>query len=118
MKTRVVQTSGHPYLEVLEPITRVDDSVDLVSASFDSRTRGVLIDHALLPEAFFELRTRFLGEFLQKLVNYQRRLAIVLPPERELGLRFQEFLCEAKRGTSFAAFTERAEAEQWLSGGP
>jgi len=118
VKTRVVETQGHRYLEILEPIARVEDSVDVLSASFESRARGVLIDHALLPDAFFELRTRFLGEFLQKLVNYERRLAIVLPPERELGERFQEFLREAKRGSSFGAFTSRAEAEQWLSGGP
>jgi hypothetical protein len=118
VKTRVVETPGHRFLEVLEPITRVEDSVEVVSQSFASRTRGVLIDHALLPDAFFELHTRFLGEFLQKLVNYERRLAIVLPPERELGVRFQEFLREAKRGTSFGAFTARTEAEKWLSAAP
>ncbi|HXX47008.1 MAG TPA: DUF4180 domain-containing protein [Myxococcota bacterium] len=118
MKTRLVETEGHRFIEVLEPITRVDDSVDVVGQSFEARARGVLIDHALLPEAFFELRTRFLGEFLQRLVNYERRLAVVLPAERELSVRFQEFLREAKRGASFSAFTDRAEAEKWLSGAP
>jgi uncharacterized protein DUF4180 len=118
VKTRVIATSGQRILEVLEPIARVEDSVEIVSACFESRARNVLIEHALLPEAFFALGTRFLGEFLQRLVNYRLRLAIVLPAERELSARFQEFLREAKRGSSFSAFTDRADAEAWLSGGP
>ncbi|HTO68944.1 MAG TPA: DUF4180 domain-containing protein [Myxococcota bacterium] len=115
MKARVFESGGHAILELESPVASVDDSVELLSACFEHRTRSVLVDHALLPPAFFELRTRFLGEFLQKLVNYRVRLALVLPPERELSERFREFLREAKRGTDFAAFTSRAEAEAFLA---
>jgi hypothetical protein len=75
-----------------------------------------LIDSTILPEACFELRSRFAGEFIQKIQNYRIRLAAVFPLESSNGReRFGQFLAEARRGHGFRAFTNRLDAEAWLS---
>lgn len=97
------------------PIVRVDDALRLVEASYERGTRAFLLDSALLPSEFFDLRTRFAGEFVQKLVNYGLRVAAVFPPDAGRGERFGEFVDELRRGQSFRTFSARAEAEAWLS---
>lgn len=96
-------------------ITRVDDALELVTASVEQNTGRVLIDSARLPDEFFDLETRFAGAFVQKLVNYRIRFAIVVHPDADRGERFTEFVREAKRGTTFRVFDDRAAAEAWLS---
>ena len=115
MKMEVMERDGVRILECAEPIARVEQALDVVSACFEHRSRQVLVQARNLPPAFFELRSGFAGEFLQKLVNYQVRLAGVFPSEEGYTERFREFLLEAKRGRAFRAFAERADAEAWLA---
>ena len=95
-------------------IARVDDALQLVTACFEEQTGRLLIDSSRLPDEFFDLKTRFAGEFVQKLQNYRIRCAVVLQPDADHGKRFTEFVREAKRGTGFRVFDDRAAAEVWL----
>jgi hypothetical protein len=61
----------------------------------------VLLEAEQLPPAFFDLRSGFAGEFLQKLQNYQLRVAAVFPTDGEDGNRFREFMAEATLGRTF-----------------
>jgi hypothetical protein len=107
---------GVRVVEWLDPITGTGDALALVAACFEHDARAVLLEDHVLPPAFFELRTGFAGEFLQKLENYQIRLAAVFPSERAYAERFREFLAEARNGRRFRSFERRAEAESWLAG--
>ena len=109
---------GVRVVEWLEPIAQTGDALALVAACFEHDAHAVLLEDRVLPPAFFELRTGFAGEFLQKLENYQIRLAGVFPTERAYAERFREFLAEAKHGRRFRAFAERAAAEAWLASAP
>lgn len=115
MKIRVSELAGVRILECVEQITRVDDALSLIAASVEHASHRLLVDSRRLPEAFFELRSLFAGELIQKFQNYHIRLAVIFDPEAKHTERFEEFLLEARRGRSFRAFTHRGDAEAWLS---
>ncbi|MBI1818232.1 MAG: DUF4180 domain-containing protein [Deltaproteobacteria bacterium] len=115
MNVKVLDRDGVRIVECTDSITRVDDALDLIAACIERGSTRLLIDSRHLPAAFFDLRSKFAGEFLQKLQNYRLRVAAVFLSEHEYGERFSEFLSEAKRGNSFRAFTVRTDAEAWLA---
>ncbi|MGH9196170.1 MAG: DUF4180 domain-containing protein [Acidimicrobiia bacterium] len=114
MNTEVVERDGVRIVRCTEEIGRVDDAVELISACFEASSRRLLIESRYLPEVFFDLSTRFAGEFLQKLQNYRIRIAITIDASSEHSDRFKEFLAEAKGGKAFRAFEDMDEAEKWL----
>jgi len=114
MRVEVFDRDGVRIVECVESITRVADALGLVTACIENDSTRLLLESRHLPAEFFDLRSGFAGELLQKLQNYRIRLAGVFPSEREYGERFSEFLSEAKRGRSFRAFAVRADAEAWL----
>jgi len=109
-----LERGGLVILEIAGGLARVDDALEVVSASYSADTDRVLVEADALPADFFALRTRFAGELLQKLANYGLRLAGVFPPERDYDERFREFLREARGGRAFRAFDAREDAEAWL----
>src|SRR6185503_693016 len=103
MTMQLLDRHGIRIVECTEEIVRVDDALALIAACLESGSTRLLIEACFLPAAFFDLRSRFAGEFLQKLQNYNLQLAAVLPADSYYGERFSEFLAEAKRGRSFRA---------------
>ena len=103
-----------PFTECEIDIRRVDDALELVTACIEQDTGRLLIEAARLPDEFFDLKTRFAGEFIQKLQNYRLKLAIVVPADADHGERFAEFVREARGGNGFRVFDDRVGAEAWL----
>jgi hypothetical protein len=68
----------------------------------------------MLPPEFFELRTRFAGEFIQKLLNYRLIVAGFFGADNTYSKRFREYLAEARNGRQFRVFSTREEAMDWL----
>ena len=66
MNVRVVEGPDGRILECASAIDGVDDAIGLVTACIEHGTNRLLIDARWLPDAFFDLRTRSAGEFLQK----------------------------------------------------
>jgi hypothetical protein len=52
---------------------------------------------------------------LQKFVNYHVKTAVILLGEFEVAGKFKELLAESNKGNDFRVFTDRAEAENWLT---
>ena len=115
MKVSVFERAGFRFVECVEQITRVDDAMALIVAAMEQRSNSVLVEARQLPEAFFDLRSLFAGEFIQKFQNYRVRIAAVFPSESKHSDTFEAFLTEAKGGRQFRAFANRADAEVWLS---
>ena len=77
-------------------------------------TDRLLLRDGQLPSEFFDLQTRFAGEFIQKLVNYRIVVACVFDPSVSSSGRFQEYIREAKRGSQFRSFHDEDAAIAWL----
>lgn len=76
------------------------DAVDLISASVEHGASFVALPVARFDPDFFDLRTRSLGEFIQKFVIYKRRVAFVGDISRYLdaSTSLRAFVREANEG--------------------
>jgi hypothetical protein len=104
---------ANAWTECTGPIQKPADVLGWVASGSDA----LLVEAHHFPPDFFDLKTGFAGELLQKLENYGIRVAAVFPTDDGYSPRFREFLSEARqRGSSFRAFSARADAERWLTG--
>lgn len=120
MTPSVSEHGGEPIVEGSpgEPfMTRASDVDLLLEECFAARAGAALLYAANLPASFFDLSSGDLGVVLQKLRQYQVRLAVVLEPASALSHRFPETLTEASHGGSFALFATREAALAWLAPG-
>ena len=96
-------------------LLRADDVNRLIETCLAEATYAALLYDANLPPAFFDLSSGEAGIILQKLRNYQIRLAAVYDPARvTLSSRFKEMSDEETRGSHFGLFTARQAAIEWL----
>ena len=76
------------------------DAIDLISAAVEDGASSVALPVARFDPEFFDLRTRSLGEFIQKFVIYKRRVVFVGDMSRYLGASasLRAFVREANEG--------------------
>lgn len=91
-------------------------ALELVGLSWEHGAGLLLLDGALLPADFFDLRSGLAGELTQKFSNYRLQVAAVIPPDVVPSERSREFMAETNRGRTFGLFTDRSAAEGWLLG--
>jgi hypothetical protein len=89
------------------------DISDAISACFGSR--GLILTLNDLSPEFFDLRTGLAGEIFQKFINYNLRLAIVLPDTKAYGERFGELAYEHAKHNAVRFVSSVEEARVWLS---
>lgn len=99
-------------MELREP----GDIADALAASIDQG--GLILDEKSLGPAFFDLRTGFAGEVLQKFTNYRARLAILLADPDAYGSRFSELVYEHRTHRLVRFFGSEQQARQWLAYNP
>ncbi len=76
----------------------VDDAMDLIlSATFEYNCNNIIIDSEALEDRFFDLKTGFAGELLQKLINYNCRVAIIGEFQRYGSKALNDFVFECNR---------------------
>ena len=90
------------------------DAVELVSACAAHDASRLLLHGTGVVPAFFDLGTGVAGQLLHRFGIYRVRVAVLLAPGQVLGRRFHELVTESNKGTAFAAFFDRADAENWL----
>lgn len=79
---------------------------------------GLIIDETRLSPAFFDLRTGFAGEVLQKFTNYRVRLAIVVADHAAYGSPFSGLAHEHRTHASVRFFANEQLARRWLAYNP
>ena len=98
------------------PLVHARDALDLIAAASEADARFIALPAARCGDDFFRLRTRTLGEVVQKLVNYGIRSAIVGDVSRWVAESdaFRDFVREANRGRQIWFVASLAELEQRL----
>ena len=114
MHTQLRPGTNVPILELVESVASVQDALDIISGCYEHNSNKVLLRAEQLPPEFFELQTRFAGEFIQKLVNYHLYIAGVFGEDRVFSERFREYVGEARKGQRFRTFLVEGEAISWL----
>lgn len=93
-------------------INNSDDVMDLLANSFGAP--WLLVDEAELGPGFFDLSTGLAGELLQKFVNYNKPLAVVVKDRTRYSARFQELAREHDRHACIRFFPDQVSAAAWL----
>lgn len=105
-------------VEIAEPATcilRPQDMLDAMAWGGEQNTNLFLLKEEHFPPAFYDLKTGFAGEVLQKLTNYGCRLAIVGSFAAVRSERFRELMREANKGRQVRFAATRDEAVTWLT---
>jgi hypothetical protein len=96
-------------------MTALGDWKMVVEACFGARTSDALLHPENLPPAFYDLSSRFAGEYLQKWRNYRIRVALVAAPgTTAVSSRFGEMVAEEAGRRDFRLFETREAAVAWL----
>jgi hypothetical protein len=93
------------------------DAVDLVAAAYEQEADLIVVPVERLDPEFFTLRNGLAGEFLQKLVNYRLRVAIVgdiAPYTAESGA-LRDFVRESNRRSQAWFLATPAELRERLA---
>ncbi|MBC2674809.1 DUF4180 domain-containing protein [Listeria booriae] len=88
--------------------------LDLVmGVQYETGYRQIIVDKATILEAFFDLKTKLLGEAFQKLVTYQLRLAIIGDYSSYVSKSWQDYMFESNKGNNvYFVATEREAVEK------
>jgi hypothetical protein len=118
MELRLIDRKGKCFIEgpAGQSLLRdVADTVQLIEACFNHRTKCILLYSENLTDNFFVLSSQEAGSILQKLRNYDVRMAVVWSHDVQgLSHTFRDLLLEENRQKYFHLFKERQEAEAWL----
>ena len=93
------------------------DPVAVITRCIESGENRLLLDRDALAPEFFDLSTGVAGALVQRLTQYEIRMAGVVPDPSIHSQPFQDFAREANRGTWFRFFPTREQAIDWLTAG-
>lgn len=96
--------------------TGIQSASDISAALSASVERGGLVlDEKDIAPAFFDLKTGFAGQVLQKFVSYRTKLAVIVRDPASYGPRFSELTYEHRIHPTVRFFNVEQSARTWLS---
>ena len=117
MKYSIVNKNNKSYIMYNETGSKIcseQDMLDVISACFETGINSVIIDGSIIAEEFYDLKTKLLGTFLQKLINYRVKVVFLIHEERTNNDRFKELALELNKGTDLRFCQNLKDAEEWL----
>jgi hypothetical protein len=94
-------------------IQSVADISNALAASVEQG--GLVLDESNLSKDFFDLKSGFAGQVLQKFVNYRTRLAVIVRDPSAYGARFGELVHEHRTHPTVRFFSSAQSARAWLA---
>ncbi|MFZ7121629.1 MAG: DUF4180 domain-containing protein [Eubacteriaceae bacterium] len=79
-------------------IKNVNDVLDIMANVSSMNSYKIVIYKESLNESFFDLKTKLAGEILQKLVNYNMKIAIIGNFEEYNSKSLHDFIFESNNG--------------------
>ena len=99
MKFVDVNNKRIAVIDQTERIETVQDAIDLMAnAQYLGESNKLVIFKESLLEDFFDLKTRFAGEILQKFSNYNVQLAIIGDFSKYNSKALRDFIYECNKG--------------------
>jgi hypothetical protein len=97
-------------------LTTEQDATDLIGQSYQHRSTLFVLPVERLPAKFFQLRTGFAGQILQKFVGYHKRLVILgdISGYVARSPTLASLVHESNRGTDVWFLPDLAELDQRL----
>ncbi len=93
-----------------EKIVEVGDILDMIAEIGQNDCGALIIRDSALNKDFFDLKTGFAGEILQKFSNYRVRLAITGDFSKYPGKSLNDFIRECNRGNQIFFVPSAGEA--------
>ncbi len=76
----------------------VQDALDCMATASYEGSLGMIVPKECLPEAFFQLKTGFAGEVLQKFSNYRMMIAVAGDFSGYASRSLKDFIYESNKG--------------------
>lgn len=117
MSYKVIEANDSKYIlcdSAETPLCSEQEALDLIGACFEHNIRLIMIDSDALTDDFYKLRTGLAGQVLQKFINYQIKVAVVLTNEKKIKGKFKDFIDESNKGNTFRVFDNSETAANWL----
>jgi hypothetical protein len=74
------------------------DALDCMAAAAYEGCLGIIVPKESLPEEFFQLKTGFAGEVLQKFTNYRMKIAVIGDFSGCTSKSLRDFMYESNNG--------------------
>jgi len=119
MDYRLVDTEHSKYVELYSadaPLCSEQDALDLMGLCSSYDTNCLLISGEAFSQDFFNLKTGIAGAMMQKWVNYQMQVAIIVTPKQYTEGRFGEMARESATHPNVRIYTDSNAAAEWLAG--
>lgn len=113
MNLKIHKTKNHNIAELVSDtveISTVQDALDVMANADYLGARSIIVHEKNLNPDFFDLKTRFAGDILQKFVNYQVRLAVIGDFSKYTSKSLKDFIRESNRTGRILFLTSVDEA--------
>lgn len=96
-------------------INNLQDAIDVLGNASYLQAKAVVIEEHQIASSFFNLKTGFAGDVLQKYSNYQMKLAIIGTFDKYNSKALDAFITECNRGSHIYFVTDMDTALGKLS---
>lgn len=114
-----IQTFNKTSVAVLEEsgiiMNELEDTIDLLGNAYYMGAENILLKKEQISSDFFDLKTGFAGEVLQKFSNYRMKLAIVGDFSGFTSKSLRDFIKESNRNGHINFVSTRDEAMKVLN---
>ncbi len=112
MEIRHINGVGVAFLEASGPLLSTEqDALDILGSLYGQEAEIVVIPTSRLAPEFFQLRTKLAGLFVQKILNYRYRLAILgdISSHIEASTALRDYVRESARNRDVIFVRDEAE---------
>ncbi len=97
-------------------ITDIQSALDFIATvNYETNCCHVILNKSVISEAFFDLKTRFAGEILQKFINYHMKIAVVGDFSIYSSKSLKDFMYESNKGKNMFFVSNEKEAAEKLA---
>jgi hypothetical protein len=118
MNIEIIENNGKSIAAVTAEgivISTLQDAVDIIGNCYYQGAEGIIMHQHNIDASFFDLKTRFAGEVLQKFSTYQMRLAIVGDFSQYTSSSLRDFILESNKAGRINFVSSIEEANEKLA---